>query len=58
MPGPKLVKEFSKCSVEELKKWLECHGQKKIGKGLALFERVKRLLQLNVKVNPKVDGGH
>ena len=52
------MREPSECSVEELKRWLECQGQNKSGKKHELVERVKGLLQLNVKVDPKVDGGH
>ena len=58
IPGAKLVKEPSECSAEELKRWLVCHGQKKCGKKHERLERVNGLLKLNVKVNPKVDGGH
>ena len=31
VPGAKLFKERSKCSVEELKRWLHCHGLKRTG---------------------------
>ena len=58
IPGAKLVKVPSECSVEELKRQIECHGQNKSGKEHELVERVKGLLKLNIKVNPKVDGGH
>ena len=51
------MKEPSECSAEELKRWRECHGQKKSGKKHELVERVKGL-KLNVKADPKVDGGH
>ena len=56
--GAKLVKKPSEFRVEELKRRVECHGQKKSGKKHELVERVKGLLKLNVKVDPKVDGGH
>ena len=50
IPGTKSVKEPSECSVKELKRRLECNGQKKSGKKHELVERVKGLLKLNVKV--------
>ena len=56
IPGANLVNELSECSVEEPKRWLECHGQKKSSKKHELVERVKRLLKLNVKVHQKVGG--
>ena len=46
IPGAKLVKEPPECSVEELKRCLECHGQKNSGKKHELVERVKGLLKL------------
>ena len=55
IPGAKLVKEPSECSVEELERWLECDRQKKSGKKHELVERVKGLLKLNKKVDSKVD---
>ena len=30
VPGAKLLKEPEKCVVEELKRWLECHGLKNL----------------------------
>ena len=29
VPGAKLTKDPDDCSVEELKRWLQCHGLKK-----------------------------
>ena len=58
MTGAKLVKEPSEFSAEELKRQLEIHGQKKSGKKHELVEIIKGLLKLNVKIDPKVDGGH
>ena len=52
------MKEPSECSVEELKRLLECHGLKKSGKKHEIVKRVKKSLKLNVKVDPKVDEGH
>ena len=43
------MKEPSECSVEELERRLECHGQKKCGKKQELIERVNGLLKLNLK---------
>ena len=56
--GPKLVTELSEYSVEELKRWLECYGLKKSRKKHEFVERLKGLLELSVKVDPKVAGGH
>ena len=56
--GANIVKEPWECSVEELKRWLECHGQKKSGRNHELVERVKGLLKLNIKVDPKMGAGH
>ena len=58
IPGAKLVKVPSECSAEELKRQIECHGPNKNGKKRELVERVKRLLKLNVKVDPKANVGH
>ena len=38
IPGANLVKELSEYSVEEPKRWLECHGQNKSGKKHELVE--------------------
>ena len=51
------MKKTSECSVEELKRLLECHGQKKSGKKHEIVERVKKSLKLIVKVNSKMDEG-
>ena len=32
VPGASLNKNPEKCIVEELRRWLECHGVKKLGK--------------------------
>ena len=55
--GAVLPKEPSLCNVIELKRWLECHGQKKGGKKQELFDRVKDCLSLKINIDPKVDGG-
>ena len=57
VPGTKLLKEPEKCVVEELKRWLECHGVKKSGKKAELINRVRDGLKLNLPVDPKIDGG-
>ena len=30
IPGAKLSKSTRECSVLELKRWLECHGEKRV----------------------------
>ena len=30
VPGAKLNKDLAECNVNELKRWLECWGQKKV----------------------------
>ena len=57
VPGAKLLKEPEKYVVEELKRWLKCHGLKKSGKKAQLIKRVKDRLKLNFPVDPKIDGG-
>ena len=42
IPCAKLVKKPSECSVKELKRWREFHGQKKSGKKHSFVERAKR----------------
>ena len=56
VPGAKLSKDPSECTVEELKRWLNCHGLKKCGRKGELVERV-RLASGKVKVDPKIDAG-
>ena len=55
-PGAKFSKEPEKCVIEELKRWLECHGLKKSGKKDELINRVRDGLKLNLPVDPKIDG--
>ena len=57
VPGAKLLKKPEKCVIEELKRWLECHGLKKSGKKDDLINRVRDGLKLNLSVDPKIDGG-
>ena len=54
VPGAKLTKDPTDCTVEELKRWLECHGLKKGGRKGELFERVTLVLG-KIKVDAKVD---
>ena len=57
IPGAKLVKDLSECYLEELKRWLECRGQKKCGKKVKLVEWVLGCLRLTIPLDPKVDNG-
>ncbi|XP_032234254.2 uncharacterized protein LOC5509403 [Nematostella vectensis] len=57
VPGAKLPRDITDCNVFELKRWLECHGQKKGGKKADLQERVSQCIGLGLKIDPKVDGG-
>ena len=57
IPEVKLVKDPSECNLEELKRWLECRGQKKSGKKVKLVERVLGRLRFNIPLDPKVDNG-
>ena len=41
LPGVKLMKDPNDCSVEELKRWSQCHGLKKTGKEVELIDRVR-----------------
>ena len=53
VPGAVLMKYPSECSVLELKRWLECHGGKMIGKKQELIDRVRGCLAINISVGPK-----
>ena len=57
VPGAKLAKDPEKCIMEELRRWLECHGLKKSGKKDELVSRLKQALKLNLPVTPKINGG-
>ena len=57
VPVAKLKQPPSKCIIPELKRWLECHNEKKKGLKAELVERVERCILLKKKVDPKVDGG-
>ena len=41
VPGAKLKSDPIHCSVDELKRWLYCHGIKRTGKKDELVERVR-----------------
>ena len=41
VPGAILLNDLTKCTVEELKRWLECHGLKKVEKD----ELIRRVFQ-------------
>ncbi|XP_066922319.1 uncharacterized protein [Clytia hemisphaerica] len=57
VPGAKLTKDPGKCTVLELKRWLECHSLKKSGKKEDSIQRVREGLKTNLPVNPNIDGG-
>ncbi|EDO36489.1 predicted protein [Nematostella vectensis] len=57
VPGAKLLKPAVDCSVIELKRCLECHGEKRTGKKRDLIQRVEGCLSIQKKVVLKVDGG-
>lgn len=57
VPGAYLSKDPSEYTVPMLKRWLECHGQKKTGNLSALVERIRGCTALKLKVDPRVDGG-
>ena len=55
VPGAKLSKDPSACNMEELKRWLQCHGLKKSSKKEILIERVRQGIG-KIKVDPKSTG--
>ena len=57
IPGAKLNKAPSACSLDELKRWLQCHGQKRTGNKREIVSRVEGFISLKTPVDPKVDGG-
>ena len=40
-----------------IKRWLECHGLKMIGKKQELIDMVRGCLTINKPVGPKIDDG-
>ena len=57
VPGAILPKEPEDCTGVQLRRWLECYGQKKSGNKDTLVERVRGCMKLNVEIDPKIDGG-
>ena len=57
VPRAKLKRRPEESSVMELERWLECHGGKKKGLEAELIKRVCGLMEINKKVDLKVDGG-
>eukprot|EP00794_Sanderia_malayensis_P010597 gene10597-11718_t len=57
VPGASLSNDPSGCSVLVLKRWLECHGEKRTGKKQDLIDRVRGCISINKAVDPKVDDG-
>ena len=54
-PGAKLTKDLTECNLDELKRWVECRGQKKGGRKAKLIARVEGLLKLNLPIDSKID---
>ena len=57
VPGAKLTNDLAECNVDDLKRWLECRGQKKGGRKAELVARVEGLLKLNLPIDSKIDNG-
>ena len=57
VPGAKLTKDLAECNVDELKRWLECRGQKRGGRKAELVGRVEGRLKLNLPIDSKIDNG-
>ena len=57
VPGAKLTKDLAECNVDELKRWLECRGQKRGGRKAELVARVEGRLKLNLPIDLKIDNG-
>ena len=57
IPGAYLSKSPSEYHLPDLKRWLECHGQKKKGKLPEVGEKVRGCMALKLPVDPGVDGG-
>ena len=57
VPGAKLTKDLAECNVDELKRWLECRGQKRGGRKAELAARVEGLLKLNLPIDSKIYNG-
>ena len=57
IPGAELTKPVESLNVNQLQRWLECHGEKKSGRRDELIKRVRGCLEVGKSVDPKVDGG-
>ena len=57
VPGAKLTKDLAEFNVDELKRWLECRGQKRGGRKAELVARVEGRLKLNLPIDSKIDNG-
>ena len=57
VPGAKLTKDLAECNVDELKRLLECRGQKRGGRKAELVARVEGRLKLNLPIDSKIDNG-
>ena len=57
VPGAYLSKDPAEYSMAVLRRWLECHGQKKGGRKQDLIDRVRGCIVIKTKVDPKIDGG-
>ena len=57
VPGAYLSKDPSEYHLPDLKRWLECHGQKKKGKLPEVEEKARGCMALKLPVDPGVDGG-
>ena len=57
VPGAYLSKDPSEYHLPDLKRWLECHGQKKKGKPPEVVEKIRGCMALKLPVDPGVDGG-
>ena len=57
VPGAYLSKDPSEYHLPDLKRWLECHGQKKKGKLPEVVEKVCGCMALKLPVDPGVEGG-
>ena len=51
------IKDPAEYSMAVLRRWLECHGQKKGGRKQDLMDRVRGCIVIKTKVDPKIDGG-
>ena len=57
VPGAHFSRDPAEYSVLELKRWLECHGEKKSGRKQELIERIRSCILLKKGIDPKVDYG-